>query len=1312
MSLPDDQRKRIHDFALTVRSLLTQEASQLLEGVYGLYADGHLDPPHKLPQVQSDPENAETYGRLVKFLDDEHRAGLPRPEAVEKLVKEVAFTHVNRLVAFKMMESRRLIRGTLNRGVESNAFKFYLADPAHAGDLALHGRGEVDIAYRHFLLWQAGQVAQELRVLFDPDTLASRLFPRPRALQNLLELLNHPGMDSIWGADETVGWVYQFFNEEEKAAVNERVNKQKEKIRRQDIPAATQLFTPNWIVRYLVQNSLGRLWVQMHPDTRLLDSDLLDYLIEPEAALPPEPLRPVGEITLLDPACGAMHFGLVAFDLFAAMYQEELEQAGEPGWPQTASVQDAGQIPGAIIARNLFGIDIDLRAVQLSALTLYLKAKSLDKDAAITESNLACADVLPLGGADLDAFFAEMRFTQPIYERLMRALWEKLVDVNQLGSLLRVEQELTRLIQAERARYAAAPLFAGMPGEFESEAAQEEFWHLIAAQIIQGLDAFARSQAAKGVDQHFFTGEAVKGLRLLDVMLRKYDVVVTNPPYRGKRDLNDVVASYLDSAYPSGKGDIYAAFMVRCAEFLEAGGRLGMIVQQSFMFISSYANLRAEWRGQFAIENMAHTGTRAFAEIPGEKVNTTAFTLRAEPDAQRRDNNLGVFIRLVHAGEGDGKRLAFEQALRDGSNRYAVAQRRFDAIPGSPWAYWVKESIRQVFETYSPLSQIVEPKMGMGTRNNFRYLRFWWEIGLSNINRECRTIDESISIGSKWFPYMKGGRYRKWYGNQEYIVNFQDMGLELKTEQLEKYPYLKGTGWIVPNEDVYFHEGITWGDLNPTGFAVRYSPGGFVFDVKGSSGFPPIDKILGVLALMNSSWMQYALDMLNPTASFQIGDIARVPIPELGMGLSLTSLVGSCISLRLLAEGWHEATYSFTLPKGCSLEKTNPIDTVAAINQKQTQIDSEIYKLYRFSKTDVEAISSELRGESITSPESIEENVIEVEDEGSSAPDEYQDQELIIRWISYAIGIILGRFQPGIAGSLGSAIYRRADFAVGSLPAPEDAEFDELVGPPEHFAYVDGDGGRHVFSAEIETALRALAVADGITVLDEGHPRDLPALVQKALDLMLGAKAAQEVVAEGAGGDLRKFLERDFFTKWHVKGYRSRPIYWYLQSARRSYGFVVFHEKIDRYFLYTLQRDYLDYKRNSLEQQIEDLTGQMAGQAGPARKRLERQIDKTRQILDEIAEFAQSMEAIVRAGYEPDPNWIDDGVILRMAPLWELVPIWKSEPKKYWERLERGDFDWAHLALRYWPQRVQAACRVNKSYAIAHGHEEWYEGGA
>ena len=516
--LPESTRNAIHDFALRGRELLTREARDLLEGVYGLHADGSLEKPESLPTLK-DPETREIYGQLIRYLDDEVGAGLERKEAVEKLVKEIAFTHLNRLVAFKMMEERKLIRETVRRGHQSNGFKFFLAD--HPEEETLFNQGKINAAYQRFLLWQSGQVANEIAMLFDPGTLPSRLFPRASVLADFLTMLNADNLTPAWQVEETVGWVYQFFNEKEKADVFNRLFNEKQKARREDIPAATQLFTPHWIVKFLTENTLGRLWIQMHPDTKLKNK--LEYLVPLSGIVPLEAVRPVKEITLLDPACGTMHFGLVAFDLFEEMYLEELEKSGNKGWPATPSVQSENEIPASILKNNIFGIDIDLRAAQLSALSLYLRAKRKNKSAEIANHNLACADVLPFSTKDLAKFIIEMKFSNPIFEKMLRGIREQLEDINQLGSLMRVEKEIHDIVDDERKKHlryrqnkmVETSLAMTLPG-MEESLSEAEYYEILEAQMIQSLDFFRKSASERGEDLRFFIGEASKSLRILD----------------------------------------------------------------------------------------------------------------------------------------------------------------------------------------------------------------------------------------------------------------------------------------------------------------------------------------------------------------------------------------------------------------------------------------------------------------------------------------------------------------------------------------------------------------------------------------------------------------------------------------------------------------------------------------------------------------------------------------------------------------------------------------------------------------------------
>lgn len=646
-------------------------------------------------------------------------------------------------------------------------------------------------------------------------------------------------------------------------------------------------------------------------------------------------------------------------------------------------------------------------------------------------------------------------------------------------------------------------------------------------------------------------------------------------------------------------------------------------------------------------------------------------------------------------------------------NVYRLAQKEFDAIPGSPWVYWINDNLREIFRRLPKLNDTSPSRQGLATADNFRFLRFWWETGTKAIGFGCKSANESKTRNEKWYPYMKGGSFRRWYGNQDYVINYGRNGYELKSWA---DPLYRNSGWsrIIKSTDFYFREGVTYSYLTGAVFSARISPGGFIFDVAGSTIFTHDVPML--LAVMNSKFAGFALKLINPTVNFQVGDLARLPIPK-ESNSRVVFLVTEALHVTKVFNSKVETAYDFVVPPIGGRGLLDPESTHAQLAKIEEMINDGVYRLYGISAVDQRVIQAELDG-GFSDIDDSEEPIIEAETINETVQT-LDAQQLAIEWISYAIGVVLGRFQPGLANILGSAIYRRSDFAIGSLPAPDDAEFDELVSPAEQFAYVDENGGRHVFSAQVERALQDLALPDGIAIFDEGHPRDLPTLVEKALNLMLGEQAAREVVREATGGNsstslsanLRNFLEKDFFTAWHFKWYRKRPIYWPIQSSKRSYGFVIFHEKINHDTFYTIQREpYLDTKRNAVALKMADVQASLARATGTDRKKLERELDELRRLSDELAEFAKDLEAITMGGYEPEPNWIDDGVILRMAPLWKAIPIWKSEPKKYWERLAAGDFDWSHIAMRYWPKRVRDKCKTNKSYAIAHDHEEWYEG--
>jgi hypothetical protein len=1285
----------IRDFTLKARELLLREINEQLEGIYGFLPSGKFEPADRYPAIKSLPEAAENRKRLEQCISDEQATGMPAKEARNKLVLEIAFTRLNRTVALKMMETRGIIRQSVSRGTQSNGYLKWLTRPENedyydkyeAGDLPRNslGEGPRQESYRHYLLWVCAELSKEIKVLFDPDNLSSRIFPRPAALNELIAMMNANGLEEAWqhGNEETIGWVYQFFIEQIKKEVFDRLYKKKEKIRAEDIPAATQLFTPRWVVRCLVENTLGRMWIQMHPDSQLKEK--LDYLVPSAESLPKIPLKPVRKIRLLDPACGTMHFGLLTFDLLVLMYHEEIEHAGKPGWPEEPSVKNESEIAPAILAHNLHGIDIDLRAVQLSALTLYLRAKSLNPKIIVKESRLACADIHMLNGDRLKNF---LRYSglekRPIFRRILSALQQHLQDAEQLGSLLRLDEEISNLVQEERKRFEREgrqlDFFGWSKSQFDTDAGREEFWEILEIQIGQALDAFAREGSKEGLGQKFFADETTKGLRLLEIMGQKYDVVFTNPPYMTARNMNPVLKNYLQKAYPKAKMDLYAAFIQRCVEWLADGGRLGMITQQSFMFISSYENLRNFLREHIAIEIMPHVGPRAFDEISGEKVNTTLLVFRREPDRKIRDDSIGTYFRLVKEPDGETKRRRFEQALaciQNGQSDPVVFNYRqgdFDAIPGGPWVYWIQKKIRQFFNNFYKFGALAPIRQGLSTADNFRFLRFWWEVGLNNLANNCSSAFECEKHKNKWFPFMKGGGHQKWYGNQMYCINYGKNGYELKSWAA---PLYGNSGWsrIIKSTEFYFKIGLTWSRISSGDLSVRFSPKGFIFSDAGCCAFPDFKNIYPLLSIINSKMVKILISYLSPTITYEVGHISKIPIPDFNIAdFNISLLAEKAISIVKVEATGIEMTYDFIMPPAWikGIEKlTARHHQLAEIEHR---IDEEVYQLYGISDEDRAAIEMELGGTSIFNPGDDDEDEISTandENDSSQIPS-LTPEDLARQWISYAVGMAMGRFQPGTENGI----------------------------------------GRGIFSDDINKKLQKLTDPDAILVLDQWHSDDLPEKVLSALSIMLGEKQAYEVVKAAVGKDgpveelLRNYLERTFF-KEHIRQYRKRPVYWLLQSPKKKYGVWLFHEKMNADTLYRIRTEYVAPKINLLEKQINDIRKEYDRTEGKKQRELEKQMAVLNDVLDDIREFQKLLTFISEErGYKPHVN---DGVLLNMAPLWELIPSWQEEPKKAWKALERGDYDWAHQAMDHWPDRVREKCLTNKSFAIAHGLEDLYE---
>lgn len=1234
----------LRSFTLGARELLTREAGNLLQQVYLLNAQtGARLPIPKGHLLDTSAEASANRKRIEQLLDDEVDAGLKREEAIVKLIKETAFTHLNRLVAFKLMEARGLVRSPLAKHHSANGFKMWLGD--HPAEEALYNQGDNpndrdgfgeaprDRAYRHFLLWQCSELAKEIKVLFDPDNLPSILFPRPGVLREFIDSINAEERKEDWAAgnEETVGWVYQYFNSEELEAAFAEARLIGKKFAKEDIPSVTQLFTPRPTVKFLVDNTLGRLWLAMHPDSRI--AEFCPYLVPPSASLPPVPLKPVKELRILDPAEGTMHFGLVAFDLLVGMYREERALAGTEGWPGVASIEDDAEIPAAILANNLFGVDIDLRAVQLAALALYLKAKSLNRKASITRTNLACADVALFRGQHLSKITSEMALPRGVTRDLFEKFRDSLEEASMMGSLVRLDTH---------------------------------FQNFQSGQLRQSIDAYVAKKRSEGVDESYFANETNKGLRLLEVLEQRYDVVFTNPPYVSGRKMNAEMSRFMKANYKNAKGDLYAAFIQRCLELTSVSGVMGMLTMHSFMFISSYEKLRALLSENAVIETVAHYGPGLFAVGNPGTLQTAAFVLRREQLEMERREARGVYLRLVKEPDAESKRTGLEQSLarrragQPDTHLYEYRQGDFAAIPGNPWVYWITSVLRDLFLKNKAFGETARVIHGTATYDNFRFTRFWFEVGKGQLDFGLKQwMDVESRHGQLWVPIVKTGA-NKWRANELFALSLRCGSSELEAFLASKRDAVRG-------KESMFQAGIATGLLTSKTFKARVKPRGFAFDVSAPTSFP--ERWEPYLGILNSRLASYVLQLLNPTINFPPGSIENVPIPASGDWATLRDLVSTTISLACTSNNEDETSFEFVgppaWPDGVQSVSARHRDLMA-LEQK---IDEEVYRLYEISPEDRRAIEEELDTGPVADGEA---------DEGGAANEDEADEvdeasltveELAQRWVSYAVGIALGRF--------------------------------------------------------VRPELAHLTDADGLMVLQRDHPDDLAQRIIDILAATLSEVEADRIVRTAAGGnrDLRDALATYLlgpFFKTHVKLYRKRPVYWLLQSPRQNFSVYLFHERANDQTLALLQnKRYLGGRIFQVTEQLDQAKQKELTTDGKEKAQWKRKAQEAAEELTDLESMQKAIEAtnaepILNAAGQPttarwDPQF-DDGVLLNAAPLHRLTPAWKRadaklDLRKAWDALAKGDYPWAKTAMRYWPQPTLAACKENRSYQIAHGLE-------
>jgi len=919
----------------------------------------------------------------------------------DQVMEEVAYTWFNRFIALRFLE----VNDYLPTGVrvlssrDSNRVEPDIIREALNIDLAVdrnviydfQDRNDLEGLFKYLLIHQCNDLNKILSFMFETIADYSELLFPSNLLQegSVIRDLVTSIPEEDWQEVEIIGWLYQYYISEKKDEVFADLKKNT-KISKENIPAATQLFTPKWIVQYMVENSLGRLWLESHPNEEL-KAEWKYYLEEadqePEvqkqlADLKNPNLNPL-EIKALDPCCGSGHILVYAFEVLYEIYKSY-------GYMEE-------DIPKLILENNLYGLDIDDRAAQLASFAVMMKARSKSRAVfreniqlnicAIQESNWMVNDVSEML-VNPEALEPE----QYRQRELIRYLADTFKDAKEYGSMIDVREMDPKFL--------------------------EQRLHEVRNSVVRNL---------LEVTYRDIIIDKLPGIILqAKIMAEKYDVVCTNPPYMGSRkSMNMKVKKYTEVNFPKGKADLYACFIEKCLEMAGPGRFIAMVTQHSFMFTDDYKDLRKELLTNISYISMLHLGPDAFPEINGEVVQTSAYTMRN----MNNSRYFGNYVRLVDIN-GNKK----EQKIYDKDLYYTKCNEDFYDIKGIPISYWISKKMKDTFLTGTTFEEIGVPKQGMATGDNDYFLRNWHEVDYSKIGFNYQSLEEFHGTALLYIPYNKGGKLIKWYGNNDFVIKFNK----------EHYGMLSNQGNHLPSRQYYFQKCITWSDISGRGFAARYCNYGFAFDVKGSCGFP-VEADLGLaISLLNSKLIPKYIDALNPTLTTQVGDLKRIPVLKIAKDIRVIIDELALKSIKIAKASWDsfEKSWDFKIhpflankKESATLEGTLENWSIFAENQFN-QLKGNEEELNRIL-INIYGLQAEL------SPE--------VEDKDITIRKADRERD-IKSFISYAVGCVFGRYsldEEGLifaGGKFDPERYKtfKADHD-GILPVLSDAYFEDDI---------------------------------------------------------------------------------------------------------------------------------------------------------------------------------------------------------------------------------------------------------------------------
>jgi hypothetical protein len=922
---------------------------------------------------------------------------------------------------------------------------------------------------------------------------------------------------------EIIGWLYQFYISEKK----DQVFASGEKVKKEDIPAATQLFTPRWIVEYMVQNTVGKLWIQNRPNSNLKEH--MPYYIESASVQGTDYLKinSVEEIKLLDQACGSGHILVYGFDLFYKIYEEE-------GY-------NPNEIPQLILENNLFGFEIDERAAQLASMALMLKARSSSRRL-FRESvtpNILCYEDLKLSKSEI--------------EDTLRLIGSQSSDA--LLHDLKVMGQATNLGSLNYPHSGLAELQTIKTKLQEKASTTDAFL----SYQIQQLQATVHTLIQLG---------------------EKYHCVVDNPPYMGGGNMNKELADFVKINYPKSKADLMACFMEGGLKVLHPKGFLGMINQHSWMFLSSYEELRKDLVKNTFFDTLLHLGPRTFPEIGGEVVQNASFTFWNT----QNDSN-GGFIRLVDYDRSELKKEKTLEAIQNPSCGwfYKSNQKVFEKIPGSPIGYWLSENAINNFIEKN-IGYYAHSFQGLISGNNDKLMRYWVELPNTSKKSDFRSYEESIGQIT-WVPYQKGGSFRKWFGNNDYFLYWNGNGNHLTRARTENRKY-------------YFKRCLSWTFLSSSKFGVRKVFGGQLWDVAGSSAFPfsELDENI-LLGLLCSKVGKFYLDVLNPTLNFQVENILALPVASKSFDSNINSIVELLIQISKLEWNSRETSWDFLQNELLKHHASSIIESYDLYQQywrnkffqthkNEEELNRQFIEIYGLQ----EELSPDVPFDEIT--------ILKEETRIGNRQLVFNADEVIKQFVSYAVGCVFGRYSLDKEGLI-------------LLNQGETLE----------------DYLRTVSLSEVEVSF--LPDKDNIVPVldDEWFEDDIVSRFKEFLRVTFGKENLEKNLAfveSAIGKDIRKYFVKDFYTD-HIQRYKKRPIYWMFSSPNGSFNVLIYMHRYTPDTLSKILNDYLNQYREKLRARVEHLDQMMISGSSTEQTKADKEKGKIRTVLLELQEYERDI---------------------------------------------------------------------------------------